>query len=156
MHNFSSAFFAIQTCLFGLIIILAFVYSTPVLLYRRFRSHANIFSLNLCFAITLSSVYWIIYYTFEEFYFEYFICKRVCFVLFYLHIFCILLVPYAFIVLSVYRFCLVVYCTKQFFTTKAWLATNIISQYIVVILLPLPVLLGGLVRTRSFSLNKTK
>ncbi len=146
MSTVSLIFTSIQISLFGLIILLAFIYSITVLCPRRFRSQINIFTVNLCVAVTGCSLYWMIYYVMLEFNVQQLFAPNTCTFLVYAQMLCTLQVPLAFLIFSIHRLCSIVYHTKPFFKTKLWVVICVISQWITGFVLSLPIFLNASVR----------
>ncbi|CAF2475700.1 unnamed protein product [Rotaria sp. Silwood2] len=142
MANISLIFLAIQISLFGIIILSALIYSIPIIYFQCFRYHVNIFTLNLCLAITGCSLYWIIYYTIVEFNSCYLHSENTCMLIIYAQMMFTLQVPFAFIILTVHRYCSIVYHTKHFFKTKQCIAISVIGQWIAAVALSLPMFLN--------------
>ncbi|CAF1108759.1 unnamed protein product [Adineta steineri] len=120
----------IQIGIFIFFIILALIYSIPILLIRRFHNINNIFTANLCFATICCSICWLLNLILVYFYPNLLSYIKICVALNYLRTTCTLQVPLAIIQISVNRFCSVVYHTKFFFKTKQWAMICISTQWI--------------------------
>ena len=128
----------IQIFFIILTILLALIYSLPIVFIRRFRNFNNIFTVNLCIATVCSNLYWMLYYLLLKFHPQYLAEETTCFILIYLEMMCTFQVPLAFLVVSVNRLCSIVYHTNAFFRRKQWITLCISVQWIIGIVLSIP------------------
>jgi hypothetical protein len=119
-------------------ILLALIYSIPIIFIRRFQNFNNIFTANLCFAIICCDIYWILYYLLLKFFPQYLSNQDICSVLVYFEMMCTFQVPLAFVAVTVNRLCSIVYHTKAFFKRKQWIILCITVQWILGIILSIP------------------
>jgi hypothetical protein len=143
MVNFLLVFPYLRIALFGLIILVAFVYSIPIICLRRFHYRNNMLTLNICVVTVLCSLYWFLFYVM----FEYDMWGTFGFLLnncIFVSIFPVILtlqVPLSFVTASINRLCAVVY-HQPFFKTKYWIPICILAQWIFGTALTLPILCG--------------
>lgn len=130
-----------QDVLMSVNFVLAAVYCVSIICVRRFHHRNHMFVLNICLAILVTAVYFIVYFT--MFYFDYprLYAAPTCIFLHYAYSICSAIIQFSFISYSVYRFCLIRYQAKPFFRTKRWVFLCIAGGWLVVALLSLPFLL---------------
>lgn len=119
-------------------ILLALIYSIPIVSIDRFRNFNNFFTVNLCLSTISCNVYWLIHYLLLKFHPQYLSVKPACYLLNYFETMCTLQVPLAFLAVSVHRLCAIIYHTKPFFRRIQWLVLCTIVQWTSGILLSLP------------------
>lgn len=120
-----------QLVIFFLIIILAGFYILSILCFYRVYHSNNIFTINLCCAAICCCLHWICYYILLIYHPRYFLRSNICMILDYFEIMCTIQVPLAVIIVSIHRFCCVIYHTKQFFKTKKWAILCITIQWLI-------------------------
>ena len=130
----------LQVSVFTLILFFAFMYSIFILFIRRFHQQNNIFVLNICISIIVTSVYFIIYFTMINFDADRLYAPHMCIVLFYGYIIAGIAIPFAFLTFSIHRLFSLIYYMKPFFKTKKWLGLCITSQWIIELIVSLPFL----------------
>ena len=144
MINFLLVFPYLRVILFGLIILVACVYSIPIVCHRRFHYRNNMLTLNICVVAILCSLYWFLFYVM----FEYDLMGTFAFLLsncIFVSIFPVILtlqVPLSFVTASINRLCAVVYHHRPFFKTKHWILLCILAQWVFGTVLTLPILIG--------------
>jgi len=144
MVDFEQLFSFLRIILFGLIFLVALVYSIPIICIRRFHHSNTILTLNICLATACCSLYWVIFYimlmvnVIDTYAFMIKSCVFVSIVPTVLT----LQVPFSFVTASINRFCSVVYYNKRSFKRKRWALICILIQWIFGTLVTLPILLG--------------
>jgi hypothetical protein len=138
MADIANIFAIIKISLFGLSILLALIYSLPILIVRRFHHRLNMLTVNICVSIVLSSTYWMGYFIMYQYYINYLYTEITCTFLFYIQTINSCNVPFTFAVLTFNRFCAIVYPGKAFFKTKKFVIICVASQWLVVCLVSLP------------------
>jgi hypothetical protein len=142
-------FSLVESIIFLIIILIALVYSIPIICVRRFHQHNNIFTLNVCVATILCSFSWFPIYGVFMFYnpleviakiFRFFNIAETIFTI---------QVPFSFVIASIHRYCSLVYHTKIFFRRKRWLILCIGGQWMLGFVLTIPNLIC-LFRVRIF------
>jgi hypothetical protein len=128
----------IQIAILALIILLALVYSIPILIIHRFHNVNNLFTVNVCLAVICCAVYYLSYTTASQIDSQSLFTGEICAVLNYFQMMCTIQVPLALIAVSIHRLCSVVYHTKVFFRKQRWVIICIASQWTAGILLVLP------------------
>lgn len=116
----------------------ALIYSIPILFIRRFHHRNNIITLYISFSVIFCSSFWLVYYIMFEFYIEYLYRDKTCPLLFFLIIMCTCQMPFTFLIITINRFCPIVYSTKAFFKTKKFMAICLGSQLTVSCLVSMP------------------
>lgn len=140
--DISRIFSLIKIILFGLSVLLALVYSLSILLIFRFRHRLNMLTVNICTAMLCSYIYWTAYFTMWEYYIDKLFTLMTCTFLFYIQFISICIIPFSFVILTINRFCVIIYSTNTFFKTKKFLILCISSQWITACLLALPYVLN--------------
>jgi hypothetical protein len=138
MVEMSITFNFITISLALITILLALIYSIPILLIHRFHNFNNILTANLCLSILCCDIYWILYYSLLKLHPQYLFTENICSILIYFQMMCVFQIPLAFLVVSVNRFCSIVYHTNAFFKRKQWIILCITIQWIVGIIFSIP------------------
>jgi len=122
---------------FVLIILSACIYSIPILFVKRLRNPINILTVNVCITCIVCSIYWTIYCVLQLVLsddldswscvlFQYFQtivnCQEI----------------YALFNVSINRFFIILYNNKLLFKTRGWVLTCIGIQWLIGMILPLP------------------
>ncbi len=128
----------IEDFFFGLILLIAFVYSCLILFIRRFHYINNIFILNICFTIISNVIFFIIYFTMLYFNVQRLYAPHMCILLLYAYNIASIGIPFSFVTFTIHRFCSVVYPIQRFFKTKLWIVICITSQWIGEFIISLP------------------
>jgi hypothetical protein len=144
MIDFNQIFFLLRIILFGFTILVASIYSIPILFIRHFHHRNNILTLNICLTTIYCCLYWFVFYIMLDFntYNTYAFMLNTCVFVFIVPTILTLEIPLSFATISIHRFCSVVYYHKNFFKTKKWIFICILGQWIFGILSILPILSG--------------
>jgi len=132
--------FFFQIGLFAIIILLALTYLIPILLFRQFRHRLNIFTVNVSMAVLCCSLYWFVYYFLQQFDVQELFSLKNCYLVFYTQAMFTVQIPLALAVVSIHRLCLVVYSRKIFFQQRKWMIMCVTCQWLVGIVIALPLL----------------
>ena len=127
----------LKIVLFVIIILSASVYSVSILLIKRFHTSINILTLNLCVSAIVCSMYWIFFCILQLKSLENPIGWN-CILLQYFQTFVNGQEIYSLCVISINRFCLVLYHNRILFKTRRWTYICIGSQWLLGAILPLP------------------
>jgi hypothetical protein len=120
----------IQMTLFIVVILLALIYSIPIVFIRRFYNVNNVFTANVCLATIFASTYGMSLLLMQNYYsLTYFGNNAACTAMNYFQMMCTIQVTYALIIVYIHRLCSVVYFTKPFFKKKKWAVICISSQW---------------------------
>ncbi len=138
MVDISRIFALLKITVFGISILLALIYSLPILLLRRFHHRLNILTVNICLAMVVTSIYYMAYFIMQEYYIEDLFTEKICAFLFYLQTISNCQLPFSFTVLTINRFCSIIYPRKAFFKTKKFVVICVTSQWIAACVLSLP------------------
>lgn len=134
----------------SILIVLILIYCIPILFLQRFRHRRYIFMINVSISIFCCSVYWLVAFVMLTTNFFQFYNRTTCSLVFYVQMMCTLQVPSALVIVSIHRFYCVVYNDKRFFESKRWIWICITCQWLVGLILPLPVFIrDSTVRFRS-------
>jgi hypothetical protein len=128
----------ITIIILGLISILACLYSIPICFIRRFHTPLHLLSLSVCIAIFICTTYWAIFFILNSFYPSILWTSKSCLLITYLRIMVNCQVLYALCMVSLNRLFTIVYKNKILFRTKKWVVICISIQWILVVLLSLP------------------
>ena len=127
----------VKIVLFVIIILSACVYSFAILLVKRFHTSINILTINLCVSAIVCSTYWIIFCSLQ--------LESLdnpagwnCLLLQYFQTFVNGQEIYSLCVISINRFCYILYSNKILFRTRRWAYICIGSQWLLGTILPLP------------------
>ncbi|UJR15503.1 hypothetical protein I4U23_002446 [Adineta vaga] len=129
----------LQFTMFSIIILLTLVYSIPHIFIPRFRDRIHAFTLNVCMAILCCSMHWFVSIIIVKVNVRQFYHISTCSIVFYAQIMCTLQVPLALMVVSIHRLCCVLYFNRTFFKSKLWICMCILCQWLVGILISLPI-----------------
>ncbi len=138
MTDIARIFALVKITVFGISILLALIYSLPILLLRRFHHRLNILTVNICLAMIVTSMYYMPYFIMQEYYIQDLFTVKTCTFLFYLQTISTCQLPFSFTVLTINRFCSIVYRTKVFFKTRKFVVICVASQWIAACVLSLP------------------
>lgn len=129
-----------QLVVFCLIIVLAGFYVISILCFYRIYHSNNIFTINLCCAAICCCLYWIWFYIILIWFPRNLLRQNICIIMAYFNTMCTIQVPLAVLIVSIHRFCCVIYHTKQFFKTKKWALLCITIQWLVGCFISIPCL----------------
>lgn len=134
----------LRITLFGLIILVATVYSIPILFIRRFHHRNNILTLNICLAIIFCCLYWFIFYIMLDInmYGTYGFMIRACVFVYIVPAVLTLEIPFSLVTVSINRFFSIAYYNKHLFKTKKWIVICILGQWMLGVIFILPILSG--------------
>ena len=124
----------VQGSLYGLNLLVALLYSCSILFIRRFHHLNNIFILNICISITITWIYFIIYFLVADYEYP----RQICDLLYYAFNIASIEVPFAFVAFSIHRLCSLKYHTKPFFKKQRWVGICIATQWISQFIISLP------------------
>jgi hypothetical protein len=144
-------FSLIQIIIFILIIFLTFIYSIPIICFRRFHHANNILTLNVCIATIFCGLSWLLQdliticcglswlvqdeatmFDNDDFF------KKAMVFLYFAETTFTIQVPFSLVAASIHRYCSLVYHTNNFFKRKQWIILCIGSQWIVGFVLLIP------------------
>ncbi|CAF2004090.1 unnamed protein product [Rotaria magnacalcarata] len=122
---------------FTLIIVLALIYSIPIICIRRFHHNNNMLTVNICFATICCGLSWF------SFYAAAILIGRdgnnsLFFIFNMITIAFTIQVPFSFMAASIHRCCSIIYHANAFFKTRQWIALCIGSQWLLCLVLSLP------------------
>jgi hypothetical protein len=143
MANVSQIFVGVTVTIMMMASILGVIYPLTIILVRRFHTASNILTANVCFVSLLGGTgFYGTLYVLQAFYPTIFMRSTV------LHIFssyseivvnCFMI--YSMIVVTINRFVAIKYQNKRFFKRLTWSIISSIAQWIIAIILPLPLLI---------------
>ena len=138
MTNLQRIFALVKITVFGIDILLAWIYFLSILFNRRVHHHLSALTINICLSMICTAMYYMAFFIEEEFNSQNLFTDRICSFLFYLQSICNCLTPFSLSILTIHRFCAIKYSTKRFFKTKIFLMICIASQWIVACVISLP------------------
>jgi hypothetical protein len=125
---------------FLVVLLLSLIYSLLIILIPRFHCQSNILTLNLSLGFTCCCTYWLVYCLLWDYYNIELSSEQPCALYMYIQLACNCQLAFAFIVIPVHRYFPIVYHSKIFFRTKKWLILCLIGQWLMGLLVPLPVI----------------
>jgi hypothetical protein len=129
---------AIVTIIFLiLVILLACIYAIPICFVRRFRSHINILTVNVCITCIVCCMYWLIYNIIQMVFLDD-LANWDCVLFQYFQTIVNCQEIYSLCNVSINRFCIIRYHNKLLFKTRRWILTCIVIQWLIGMILPLP------------------
>ena len=132
--------FLFQIILLAITILLALIYLVPILLFRQFHQRLNIFTVNVSMSVICCALFWLVYDWIGQFNPLQLYSLKNCSLVLYTQMMCTIQLPLALAVVSIHRFCLVVYHRKIFFQQKQWMIMCVTCQWLVGFVIPLPLL----------------
>ncbi|UJR18171.1 hypothetical protein I4U23_005071 [Adineta vaga] len=124
--------------LFCFITLLVLIYSSLIIFIPRFHNKNNVFIINICISILITSIYYIIFYTSFYLTSRNIFTPNGCVMLFYIFNIASIEIPFSFVTFSVHRFCSIVHHNQPLFKTKKWIGICIVIQWIGVLIISLP------------------
>ena len=128
----------IRLIFFALIILLALLYSVPILLVRRLQHCNNILTVNFCLASLCFGLLYLITYIVVEIDSTRLFALSTCALFLYSQMAVVAQVVLALLVISINRLCKIVFYTNNFFKQRRWVVVCIASQWIMGFLIVLP------------------
>jgi hypothetical protein len=129
----------IQLIILSIIIVLAWIYILPIIFIRRLHTVSNLLTCNVCLVSFLGSLYWTVYYVFNGFYStDLNKCILSCTIVSYFQTLINCLMIYAFLMISINRFFLIIYPNRRLFKRLTWCFISFMIQCIIAIILSLP------------------
>ena len=131
----------VESSLYVIILLCACTYSLPILCIRRLQHRNNIFTLNVCLAMILSSLVCLVQsasplfgYSYSEF-LEDRLWLRILQSIF------ILSLVLSFGLVSFHRCCSIVFHRTRFFRTRRWMMVCLVSQWMLAMIVYIPVII---------------
>lgn len=153
MSELSYALRIIRLSLFASIIVVALIYSIPILLVRRFHRSNYLLTLNFCLASLFFGIEYMISYIFLEIDRQRIFSIDTCRIFMYFQGCVFSQVVFALLIISINRFCSIIYHSNPFFKQQRWVIICVASQWIIGLLLALPMCARDeMVRTFSLTL----
>ena len=122
-----------------LIILASTVYSIPIATVRRLRSQHNILTANLCLGLIFLLVYWIVFCLMSEHASEVFYTSPTCTIFLYIQYMLTGQAICAFTITSLNRYFYIVRPESRYLNSKRWLRFTVCGQWLLGVILPLPV-----------------
>ena len=129
----------IRLIFFALIIVLALIYSLPILLVRRLQHCNNILTVNFCVASFCFGLLYLTTYIVIEIDSTRIFAVNTCAVFMYFQMAVVTQVVLALLVISINRLCKIIFYTNNFFKRRRWVIACIGCQWIIgfVIMMPM-------------------
>ena len=122
-----------------MIILLACIYSIPILFIKRFRNPLNILTVNLAISCSICALYWTIYYILHVVLLDD-LNNWNCVLFQYFQTIVNFQEIYAVCNVSINRFCIILYNNKLLFKTQRWAFICISFQWLMGFILSLPLI----------------
>lgn len=123
----------------SIIIILAGIYTLPIIFISRFHTVTNLLTCKLCLVSVFGCIYWGIHTIFDGFYpgtlHKYHLS---CLVVPYFQVVVNCLIINAFLMITINRFFQIIYGSKRLFKRRQWLLISFVIHWLVAFILPLP------------------
>ena len=143
----------IEAIIYILIILLALIYSIPIVTLRRFHQPNNIFTLNVSVAMILCCLSWLPSISLPAFNDSLQIPPKIQLFIQTAQLLFTVQIPLSFVVTSLHRYCFLIYYRKMRFNRKRWIIVCIASQWILGFLLAIPNVVCNLYIVRVFSVS---
>jgi hypothetical protein len=117
------------------------IYLIPIICIRRFHTTYNILTGNVCLTSIVCCLYWILFSVISYFYPTLLMSSTFCYIFssyFESMVNCLLV--YSSTTVTINRFLTIIYPNKRFFKRQAWPYLSSVVQWIVAIILPIPLL----------------
>jgi hypothetical protein len=122
--------------------ILTLIYLLPIILIRRFHTTTNILTGNVCLVTAICCLFWIMFNVISGFYPTLLISSTFsCILESYCQVMINCLVVYSFAIITINRYLTIINPNKRFFKRQAWPFISSAVQWIIAIVLPLPLLI---------------
>jgi len=129
----------VNVILLMIAIISTLIYLVSIILVRRFHTAGNILTGNVCLTSIVCSLFWIIFNVISGFYPMLMIQPAFLFIFSsYFQVLFSCLLVYSIAMVTINRFLTIKYQNKRFFKKQAWPFSSSIVQWIVAIIVPLP------------------
>ena len=138
MNTLDYTFTIAAITLYAIIVLLALVYSLPILCMRRFQHRNNIFTVNVCLTTAFSCLLWLpnsIAPLLDE---SSDSMRKKWPWLYVLQMLSDISIPFSLVLVSFHRCCSIVYPHRRFFRRKLWLLICFGGQWIIGGLLSIP------------------
>ena len=138
MPSLEYIFSTFISALYAVILLLALIYSLPILCIRRFQHRTNIFTSNFCLTTALSCLWWLPMAISTLFGYSWDSLAEKWLWLYVLQNIADMAIPYSLVLVSFHRCCSIVYPRRRFFRTRTWIVVCFVGQWIVATLLSIP------------------
>lgn len=118
---------------------MALIYVVLILFNTRLHTYNNVFTVNVCVASLCSSIFWLLHYIFVEFYPSVFDNYAFWLSFSYFETMYTFQIPLALVQTSTHRLFTIVYRHKTFFRGKTYITLCIVCQWMIGVVLLLPV-----------------
>ena len=134
---------------FLLAFIALFIYWIALFFIRQSPNSIKLLSMNFCTVSGFNCIFWMFYYLMIEFAPKLLLDDAHCTYLYYGQSLCTCQVTYSFTVISLNRYLIITQPTNRLFHSCRWIMTCILCQWLIGLLLPLPLL------ARNLQVSKT-
>ncbi|CAF1146224.1 unnamed protein product [Adineta steineri] len=114
------------------------IYCFPILIVQNLRTSNNLITVNVCFALVLSTIYWTLYFSFEIFRTN-FLENQSDSLIIYIQTTVDCQATFSLCVLSIYRFCIIIYGNKPWFNKRRSMILCVVFQWVIAFILPIPI-----------------
>ena len=130
-----------KSTLYISVVLLALIYSLPILCIRRFQHRNNIFTLNVCLTMALNCLMWLPTTISPLFSVSRDSLLKMLPGLYVPPAVSDMAIPYSLVLVSLHRCCSIVYPQKRLFQTRTWMAVCFAGQWIIAVALSIPFIL---------------
>ena len=127
-----------------LIIFIATLYLILIFFVHRFQNKNNILTTNLCVNSIFLSIIFIVYYLLMEFAPRSLNTDHTCTLQFYIQQMLTCQATYSYMIISLYRYCYVLYPKHRLVKSKQWLRYTICGQWCLGAIIPTPMFVRNL------------
>ena len=129
----------IRLALFGLIILIAAIYSVPIMIIGNLHNRNHVFTLNICLSSSCFGLSWFVVYLIQEIDVKTLFALNTCTLLLYSQTVFVSEAVFSLMVVSINRLFLILYPEQPFFRRMRWAAVCIAIQWIAGLILALPI-----------------
>ena len=127
-----------------IILVISLIHWIVLISFGRSRQTTDLSLINFCFTVIFHSIFWIFYYLMLELALEFLFDNAHCTYLYYGQSLCTCQVTYSFMLMTLNRYLIITQPTNRLFHSCRWIMTCILCQWLIGLLLPLPLLARNL------------
>ena len=139
MDEITRIILLLKLVILSIIIILAGIYTLPIIFVPRLRTVNNLLTCKVCLVSVFGCIYWGMHSIFDGFYpgtlHKYHLS---CLVVPYFQAVVNCLIIYAFVLITINRYFQIIYSSKKLFKRRRWLLISSLIHWLIAFILPLP------------------
>lgn len=139
MDEITRIILLLKLVILSILIILAGIYTLPIIFVPRFRTVTNLLTCKVCLVSVFGCIYWGMQSIFDGFYpgtlHEYHLS---CLAVPYFQTVVNCLIIYAFVLITINRYFQIIYGSKRLFKSRRWLLISFLIHWLIAFILPLP------------------